>query len=246
MEVRSSGKRPPSYSDSFLFLPEASEPLVLRRLDTNNNNHNNTSLSLNSFSTAPPPDESNNTIPYTTCERWNSRILSVSFHLLLISLFETLFFFLFVSKTEDTGLESALSSYISSTLETCADWSPNTTIVVNDVLSLLLNATAVQDEGQAAAQSRHRFNEGLEWIAWSYTVGLATLFVGLGVGACSCKLRIAWKRILVENSIMIALLGLYEAMFFRTIIYRYKNMTDAELTAFLVGQLQTTCGLLTS
>jgi hypothetical protein len=246
MEVRSSGKRPPSYSDSFLFLPEASEPLVLRRLDTNNNNHNNTSLSLNSFSTAPPPDESNNTIPYTACERWNSRILSFSLHLLLISLFETLFFFLFVSKTEDTGLESALSSYISSTLETCADWSPNTTIVVNDVLSLLLNATAVQEEGLTAAQSRHQFNEGLEWIAWSYTVGLATLFVGLGVGACSCKLRIAWKRILVENSIMIALLGIYEAMFFRTIIYRYKNMTEAELTAFLVGQLQTTCGLLTS
>ena len=242
MEVRSSGKRPPSYSDSFLFLPEASEPLVLRKIDTNNN-HNNTSLSLNSFSTAP---EQTPGIPYTTCERWNSRILSFSLHLLLISLFETLFFFLFVSKTEDSGLESALNSYISSTLETCAYWTPNTTIAVNDVLSLLLNATAVQEEGQAAAVSRHQFNEGLEWIAWSYTVGLATLFVGLGVVGCSCKLRIAWKRILVENSIMIALLGVYEAVFFRTIIYRYKNMTDAELTAFLVGQLQTTCGLLTS
>ena len=248
MEVRSSGKRPPSYSDSFLFLPEASEPLVLRKIDTNtnNNNHNTTSLSLNSFSTAPPPDEQTPSIPYTTCERWNSRILSFSLHLLLISLFETLFFFLFVSKTEDSGLESALNSYISSTLETCAYWSPNTTIAVNDVLSLLLNATAVQEEGQAAAVSRHQFNEGLEWIAWSYTVGLATLFVGLGVGACSYRLRIAWKRILIENSIMIALLGLYEAIFFRTIIYRYKNMTDAELTAFLVGQLQSTCGLLTS
>jgi len=239
MEVRSSGKRPPSYSDSFLFLPEASEPLVLRKIDS----HNDTSLSLNSFSTAPPQTPG---IPYTACERWNSRILSFSLHLLLISLFETLFFFLFVSKTEDSGLESALTSYISSTLETCAYWSPNTTIAVNDVLSLLLNATAVQEEGLMAAVNRHQFNEGLEWIAWSYTAGLATLFVGLGVVGCSCKLRIAWKRILVENSIMIALLGLYEAIFFRTIIYRYKNMTEAELTAFLVGQLQSTCGLLTS
>jgi len=242
MEVRSSSKRPPSYSDSFLFLPEASEPLVLRKIDS----HNNTSLSLNSFSTAPPPDEQTPSIPYTACERWNSRILSFSLHILLISLFETLFFFLFVSKTEDSGLQNALDGYIASTLNSCADWSSNTTLAVNDVLSLLLNATAVQEEGQASAVSRHQFNEGLEWIAWSYTVGLATLFVGLSVGACSCKLRIAWKRILVENSIMIALLGLYEAMFFRTIIYRYKNMTEAELTAFLVGQLQTTCGLLTS
>jgi len=240
MEVRSSLRRPPSYSDSFLFLPEASEPLVLRKIDS----HNNTSLSLNSFSTAPPSDKETPGIPYTTCERWNSRILSFSLHILLISLFETLFFFLFVSKTEDSGLESALNSYIASTLETCAYWPPNTTLVVDDVLSLLLNATAVQEEGQAAAVRRHQFNEGLEWIAWSYTVGLTTLFVSLGVVGCSCRFRIAWKRILVENSIMIALLGLYEAMFFRTIIYRYKNLTDAELTAFLVGQLQTTCGLL--
>ena len=253
MEVRSSLRRPPSYSDSFLFLPEASEPLVLRKVDitslnnnNNNNNNNNSSLSLNSFSTAPPPEEQTPGIPYTTCERWNSRILSFSLHLLLISLFETLFFFLFISKTEDSGLQNALDGYISSTLNNCAYWPPSTTIAVNDVLSLLLNATAVQEQGQAAAQSRHRFNEGLEWIAWSYTVGLTALFVSLGVGACSCRLRIAWKRILVENSIMIALLGLYEAMFFRTIIYRYKNMTEAELTASLVGQLQTTCGLLLS
>lgn len=232
MEAR---KRPPSYSDSFLFLPEASEPLVLR--------HN---TSLNSFSTAleqqelqePQPN------PYTACERWNSRILSFSLHIFLISLFETLFFFLFVSKTEDSGLQNALDGYIASTLATCTSWSPNTTLVVNDVLSLLLNATAVQEQGQAAAIRRHQFNDGLQWIGWSYTAGLATLFVSQGIGACACNLRIAWKRILVENSIMIALLGLYETMFFRTIIYNYKNLTEAELTAFLVGQLQTTCGLL--
>ena len=242
MEARSSLRRPPSYSDSFLFLPEASEPLVL---------HHNTSL--NSFSTPPDVPEQQGQeqqeqqqppVPYTTCERWNSRILSFSLHILLISLFETLFFFLFVSKTEDSGLQKALDNYLASTLASCTTWAPNTTLALNDILSLLLNATAVQEQGQAAANSRNRFNEGLQWIAWSYTVGLATLFVSIGIGACSCKLRIAWKRILVENGIMIALLGLYEAMFFRTIIYNYQNMTEAELTAFLVGQLQTTCGLL--
>jgi len=241
MEARSSLKRPPSYSDSFLFLPEASEPLVLYRTP-----------SLNSFSTAPEPQEQQGpqepqyhlSNPYTTCERWNSRILSFSLHILLISLFETLFFFLFVSKTEDNGLQKALDNYIAPTLSTCTSWSPNTTMALNDLLSLLVNATAVQEQGWVAAQSRNRYNEGLQWIAWSYTVGFAALFVGIGVTACSCKLRIAWKRILVENGIMITLLGLYESMFFRTIIYNYQNMTEAELTAFLVLQLQTTCGLL--
>ena len=247
MEARSISKRPPSYSDSFLFLPES---LPIRH-----------TTSLNSFSTALEQQEhqehqdqqeqqeqqeqqgQQSRQPYTTCERWNSRILSFSLHILLISLFETLFFFLFVSKTEDAGLQQSLDNYLVSTLATCSSWSPNTTLVLNDILSLLLNATAVQEQGLVAAQRRHQFNEGLEWIAWSYTVGLATLFVSLGIGACSCRCRIAWKRILIENGIMIALLGLYETIFFRTIIYRYQTMTEAELTAFLVGQLQTTCGL---
>ena len=262
MEARSISKRPPSYSDSFLFLPES---LPIRH-----------TTSLNSFSTALEQQEQQyqqdhqeqqeqqehqehqdqqeqqeqqeqqgqqSRQPYTTCERWNSRILSFSLHILLISLFETLFFFLFVSKTEDAGLQQSLDNYLVSTLATCSSWSPNTTLVLNDILSLLLNATAVQEQGLVAAQRRHQFNEGLEWIAWSYTVGLATLFVSLGIGACSCRCRIAWKRILIENGIMIALLGLYETIFFRTIIYRYQTMTESELTAFLVGQLQTTCGL---
>ena len=232
MEVRSTLRRPPSYSDSFLFLPEASEPLVLPEPILV------ASASVSSFDSIATKE------PYTTCERWNSRILSVSFHILLISLFETLFFFLFVSKSEDAGLQRALEGYLDSTLSTCATWPPATTIVVNDVLSLLLNATVIEQQGQAAAQMRGQYNASLEWIAWSYTVGLAALFASIGVGACACRLRIAWKRILIENGIMIVLLGLYEAMFFRTIIYNYQNLTEAELTAFLLGQLQSTCGLL--
>jgi len=232
--VASSRKRPQSYSDSFLFLPDASVPLILTH-----------STSLNSFTTAPEPQEGQTLgLPYTTCERWNSRILSFAFHIFLISLFETLFFFLVISKSENTGIQEALENYIRSTLATCAEWPPNTTVIINDILSLLVNATAVQQQGQAASLVRSRYNEALAWVAWSYTVGLAALFVAIGVGGCACHLRIAWKRILVENSIMIALLGLYEFTFFKTILYNYQTLTEAELTETLLGQLQTSCGLL--
>ena len=43
---------------------------------------------------------------------------------------------------------------------------------------------------------------------------------------------------------MIVLLGLYELMFFKTIIYRYQNKSPPELDAYIVNQLQTVCSLL--
>jgi hypothetical protein len=45
---------------------------------------------------------------------------------------------------------------------------------------------------------------------------------------------------------MVTLLGLYELTFFKTIIYRYENMSLPELDGFVVGQLQSQCGLLPS
>jgi hypothetical protein len=198
MEVRSSGKRPPSYSDSFLFLPEASEPLVLRKIDTPIH-HNNTSLSLNSFSTAPPPEEQTPTVPYTTCERWNSRILSFSLHILLISLFETIFFVQFISVSEDSGLQSTLDGYITNILTSCNQWSPNQTVLVNDILSVLINTTEVTDAYETAVQERYAVNYALQVKSWLYVATLVSSTCVLGcIGKC-VPLRLAWKRILMDS-----------------------------------------------
>jgi len=42
----------------------------------------------------------------------------------------------------------------------------------------------------------------------------------------------------------VTLLGIYEYIFFRTIIYNYNNLSLPELNEFIVGQLQQQCGLL--
>jgi hypothetical protein len=84
----------------------------------------------------------------------------------------------------------------------------------------------------------------LERQAWLYVAGLGfALILSAGLGH-RMSLRLAWKRILLENAIMVALLGIYEFVFFRTIIYNYNNLSLPELNQFVVSQLQDQCGLL--
>jgi hypothetical protein len=77
-------------------------------------------------------------------------------------------------------------------------------------------------------------------------VGLASTLIVVALLGRQARLRLAWKRILVENLIMVTMLGVYELVFFRTIIYNYDTMTVAELDEQIVTQLQSTCNLLTN
>jgi len=183
---------------------------------------------------------------FSTTEKWATRFLGFGVHLSLVSVFETLFFFLFISKSEDSGLTGVLDGYVGGILASCHSWPANTTVVVNDILSVLINATQVASAANQAALQRQAYNRTLELQAWGYVGGLIGIVLLSTWVTHHRGLRIAWRRILLENLIMVSLLGLYELMFFKTIIYRYENMSLPELDGFVVGQLQAQCGLLSS
>jgi hypothetical protein len=244
-------RRPPSYSDSFIVLSGKQtelEPLKspLLRRDSG-------------FFIGPPPPLEPSILqsppqklieipvytPHSPAEKWFNRIMSLGVHITLISLFETIFFFQFVSVSEDTGLKSTIDSYVNNILTTCQNWTAEQHIVINDILSVLVNATQVDENGSIASANRHAFNSSLHLQSWMYFVGLLTSVLVTGLLGSRASIRIAYKRILVENLIMVTLLGLYEWTFFKTIIYNYENISVPEIDQFVVGQLQTTCNLLT-
>uniref|UniRef100_A0A6C0DI13 Uncharacterized protein n=1 Tax=viral metagenome TaxID=1070528 RepID=A0A6C0DI13_9ZZZZ len=246
-------RRPPSYSDSFIVLSGKQtelEPLkspLLRR-------------DSGFFIESPPPLEPSIlqspsielpvpqiiiSRPHSPAEKWFNRIMSLGVHITLISLFETIFFFQFVSVSEDTGLKSTIDSYVNNILTTCKNWTSEQHIVINDILSVLVNVTQVDENGSIASSNRHAFNSSLHLQSWMYFVGLLSTIIVTGFLGSHASLRIAYKRILVENLIMVTLLGLYEWTFFETIIYNYENISPPEIDQFVVGQLQTTCNLLT-
>jgi len=234
MEDRPHIRRPPSYSDSLFFLPD--QPLAPLH-------------PLQESLLSPKTDNDEFTRPlltrtFTPSETWYNRLIGFAFHITLISLFETIFFFQFISLSEDTGLQKTVKGYINGILNQCNGWSPNTTQGVEDLLVLLINTTVIAQEDQVAITNRSKWNNSLQVQAWLYVGSLAsTLVVAISLGH-QASLRLAWKRILLENAIMVSLLGLYEFIFFKTIIYNYENLSLPELNQFVVSQLQQTCGLL--
>jgi hypothetical protein len=245
-------KRPPSYSDSFLVLSDRQitlEPLKSPLLRSSSGFFIEPPLEPSILQSTPielPDLYKNSPVskPHTPAEKWFNRIMSLGVHITLISLFETIFFFQFVSVSEDTGLKSTIDSYVNNILTTCHNWTSEQHIIINDILSVLVNVTQVDENGSRSASNRHAFNSSLQLQSWMYFVGLMSSILIGGFLGSHASLRIAYKRILVENIIMVTLLGLYEWTFFETIIYNYQNISPPEIDQFVVGQLQTTCNLL--
>ena len=230
-------KRPPSYSDSFLYINNSTsdftigEPLLRTA---------GPSLSSIITETEEQPVPSH----YSPCEKWYNRLLGFGVHIFLLSLFETVFFFQYISQSENAGLQKTVDGYVNGILNSCGNWSQNATMDMNEVLSIFLNVSDITEQGQQAFYNRITFNKALEVQAWMYVVGLflAVLLSG-GIGY-KARLRLAWRRILIDNGIMIALLGLYEWTFFKTIIYRYENLSLPEINQVLINQLEDQCGLM--
>ena len=141
-------------------------------------------------------------------------------HLMLISLFETLFFWLFVSRSEDTALTSLVNNYVGGILNSCANMTQAQRTVLVDVFNALVNVTAVNQEGAAAAQGRATSNNVLVRNSWLYFGGLSTLLTVLAGVSAVTRRPLPWRHMTVENLGMVILLGLYEWMFFRTIVYQ--------------------------
>lgn len=235
--------RPQSYSDSFFFLPPE------HSLDTSSLG-SYTVLGESVAAVPSPPRGEEGVRGRRGGERrgvgeiWIIRGLSFTLHLFMISIFETLFFFKFISKSEDAGIQGTIQNYVQGVLASCGGWSANETALVSDVLSLFLNSSQINLAAESAGETRYLENKKLEIQAWLYVCGLAGLLVVGGGAARLKKMSVPWRRIIIENIIMVALLGAYEFTFFKTIIYNYQSLSFEELNGSILHQLQGTCGVL--
>jgi hypothetical protein len=162
-------------------------------------------------------------------------------HLMLISLFETVFFWLFVSKSEDTALTSLVNNYAVGILNSCANMTGSQRSALVEVFNSLVNVTTVNQQGFAALQDRSAYNGILLRNSWLYFGGLSTLLTVLAGAAATTKQQLPWRHMTLENLGMVTLLGLYEWMFFRTIVYQYKSVSMPELDQMVTNEFVTEC-----
>ncbi len=245
-------RRPISYSESHIHLPRIQSnlrPLLLESPgsaaqltirepsspDTPRVPSTPLPLQIDSATPSPKPRDRRWIIPVTS---WAIRF---SLHLALISLFETIFFWHYVSPSEDTALTDLVQKYLSSTLQACSVLTPQQRIDWRNIFNLFINVTTVDAAGIQAAALRNTYNSGLVRNSWLYFSGLSTLFVALAATAQYKQIPVQWRHVVAENIVLIALLGCYEAMFFSTIAFRYQAVSMSELDRLVVDQIQSSC-----
>jgi hypothetical protein len=160
-----------------------------------------------------------------------------SFHLLLISGFETLFYFLYVNKSENQGILTAINTYYKPLVQGCqTTWTNSTRVLVEDLL-VFLNQTQIDSAGNAEAAARSAYNQKLLNYSILYSGICAILCAGATVYVKWQQWKIPWARMLSENFTFVLILGLYELFFFKTIIYNYDTLGKAELNQYLLDGL---------
>lgn len=236
-------KRPPSLSESFAWSAENVER-AMRRVPSN------TSIDL----LVPSPQVSPQHKPTPPTPSLLARlrraevfvaqqILRFLFHIALISVFETVFFFMYVSTLEDNGINRTVDGFLGGFESSCRNFTPLERNVTNDALNLFLNASAILTAGTQAHTNRTVTNDALFHRAWIYVGGLSGLFVICVLYTFLQRITVAWGTLVAENLVFVTLLAGYEYMFFSTVIFPFTPITAPEIAANTVLELQSTCGL---
>jgi hypothetical protein len=234
-------RRPPALSESFAWTPENVERAQRQSASTQ-------SLDLlvlpeaESRQTSParpatPPLRSATEIAAVRM------VLKLVFHITLISIFESVFFFLYVSDLENNGLQTTVAGFITDAVNVCANFTVVERDIANAVLNTYINASAVIAAGDAMTAARALQNAKLNVQSWIYVGALSGVFVATVFAAWARRVPIAWKSLLLENFAMVALLAVYEYMFFSTVIFPYAPLSGQEIARNAVEDLHAQCAL---
>lgn len=223
-------RRPPSYSDSFLIRSPSLqntpvlEPLYIPDFQSAQEPE---PLKLNS-ETEPP------VYLYHTAVIF---VLKGSLHIFFISSFETLFYFLYISVSENAGIKNTIDAYYQPLIQSCDRWSNLTKGLLLTIMKYEVNKTTVDTEGVRAALTRSTYNTGLLHWSVGYSaicllmIGLTSLIIWLK------KIRVKWQKLLLEHLAFVLVLALYEYFFYITIIYKYTTVSTPELNQYIIDGL---------
>lgn len=163
------------------------------------------------------------------------------FHILLIGFFETLFFFYFVSDQENSALLKDVDVLVGQLTRQCYNYSLVEREIFNDFIGLLRNSSGVEAVSALDTSQRIQFNNGLLFQAWMYELGILVVFVGACLYSKIEKIEVKWRRLVLENGMLIFFLAMYELAFFRTIVFQYMPMGAIELEDYTLRSIEDAC-----
>jgi hypothetical protein len=228
--------RPPSLSESCAHDPDNMvRSLSLTSLLLTPENAETTEATGNIAIVVPVP---------TRCDEVHVVAISFLVHIFLISIFESLFFFFYISTLEDDGILNTVNSFIMDGLSVCENMTTADIILVNSTLGPYINSTIAN--GNAAQSLRGLQNLVLLYRAWIYVGAIGGITICVAGAGVYRKLHIPWLRICLENLGLVIMLAIYETLFFTTIIHPYQPVTTQEIERNAIQEAQQTCGLFQS
>lgn len=165
-------------------------------------------------------------------------------HITLISIFETLFFFMYISSLENNGIEWTINTFINDAVNECKYMNSTQVQKLNDIFKNYINSSEIINIGNNQQLLRIEYNNNILYKAWKYASLLIGLFLVITVYVKCRHIKLNWLYIILENTSMVLLLGLYELIFFNTIIYQYQPISTDEIKRNAIEQIQKSCGLL--
>ena len=210
-------KRPPSYSDSYYIL--GGGPRTPPRLESVSS-----IPSIQQTPQAQPPPG----------PRISLFFIKSAIHLFFISIFETIFFFYYVSVTENQGILTTIDTYYTPIVNSCPNWSPLAKEFLYTLLTQNQTYADIILQGQSGLTQRNQHNRSL----FEKSLGASGFCFGIVLlGSMWLRVKevpVRWWVVYLENISMVVLLGLYEYFFFRVIIYNYGTLSTPELNEHLV------------
>jgi len=156
-------------------------------------------------------------------------------------MFETIFFWQFVAPSEDQALINLIGNYTKGIFQVCATLSPEQQQSIRSLFELFINQTLVDELGTTAMLSRSAIN----WIflrnSWLYFVSVFSLTLMLGTSLYIMRKPVKWRLVMLENIALIVMLGLYEWMFFHTVVFQYKSISIPELDKRVTDEFINQC-----
>jgi hypothetical protein len=224
-------RRPPSYSDSFLDYRQFTSPPF-------------TPTSIQEILVEPVEEQEQK--GGCGCCEWIETPLLLSIkggvHIFTISIFETIFYFTYVSRSENTGILKTINTYYLPLVDACMEVNRTLRVDIWEFLQVLGIPPQAAVDAAAQSAATARAVENLKLLNWS--IGYTGISAGITVFCYVCyrwglKKELKWREVCIESLWFIVVLGLYEWFFFETIIYNYNTISTSELNQYIVDGLYT-------
>ena len=227
-------KRPPSYSEGCIIDIDYYKTNLLHRPLIEDINITNLSINI------PTPIIPK--VPIDYGQIIINKVCSFTLHLLLIAGFEIIFFNFFISSYETNSIVSLVDQVTVPLINACYTLNNSTKIIVDNYINSIINETIINNNAVQDYTHRLYVNNIIFNMSIYYLIGIFVLLIGIIISNfVYFKRQIQFIVIITDNIIMISILGIYEYVFFKNIVFKYQMIYPNEIIKNVIENILYNC-----